>query len=196
MSDKETFNMIQVIYKTIIGFGIFYYMFIVETVGLNFAVKINFVTAFIAPIIGYFMNNFFIYLDILETQSFVSVGFFTAIVISTVGYLVTLKAGIDREDCKEYKYLKSIVYSGRFVVVLMLTYIAVLLSPILQSPFVGLYSQFDNINPDLFVYIIVGIYMALISLSATIISYGDIKKEACFKDLKEYEEKLEKSKNP
>ena len=175
------------VYITIIGF-ILYHIFITGRSGLDFAVKMNFIAALVAPVVALSISEY------LSTSSNVPVpliAFLTAVIIFTLGLLTTLKASDDNE-CKEYNYTSSIIGTGELVLIEMLMFLAVLMSPILQSPFVQLLNSVDpTLNPESGVYIIVGIYMAFISLSTSVISYMSEKERACYKSreqtVKDYE---------
>ena len=173
------------VYMTIICF-ILYHVFITERSGLDFAVKMNFIAALVAPVVALSISE---YLSIENNIPLIA--FLTAVIIFKIGLLTTLKAS-DDNDCKEYNYTSSIIETGKLVLIEMLMFLAVLMSPILQSPFVQLLNSVDpTLNPESGVYIIVGIYMAFISLSTSVISYMSEKERACYKSreqtVKDYE---------
>ena len=173
-------NLIEGIFFTFFLLYILYYIFVSERKGLNFALKMNFIGSFMAPIIGLFINNYLVSTGNIGEVYIYLVGLFTMIILFIINYLSTLKAGIDKKDCEEYKLTDSLINSSKAMLIYLLTFIAVLLSPILQYPFIEITKNFNQ-SPEYIMYSIVGFYLALVSLSTTIISYESNKKQSCVK---------------
>ena len=173
-------NLIEGIFFTFFLLYILYYIFVSERKGLNFALKMNFIGSFMAPIIGLFINNYLVSTGNIGEVYVYLVGLFTMIILFIINYLSTLKAGLDKKDCEEYKLTDSLVNSSKAMLIYLLTFIAVLLSPILQYPFIEVTKNFNQ-SPEYIMYSIVGFYLALVSLSTTIISYESNKKQSCAK---------------
>ena len=173
-------NLIEGIFFTFFLLYILYYIFVSERKGLNFALKMNFIGSFMAPIIGLFINNYLVSTGNIGEVYIYLVGLFTMIILFIINYLSTLKAGLDKKDCEEYKLTDSLVNSSKAMLIYLLTFIAVLLSPILQYPFIEITKNFNQ-SPEYIMYSIVGFYLALVSLSTTIISYESNKKQSCVK---------------
>ena len=53
-------NLIEGIFVTFFLMYILYYIFVSERKGLNFALKMNFIGAFMAPVIALFMNKYLV----------------------------------------------------------------------------------------------------------------------------------------
>ena len=160
-----------------------YYLFVSEIRGLNFALKANFLTSFLAPVVAYFFTSKFIG-ESLDTKTTLLIVFIlTGIIVLLIGTLTTAKAYIDDIDCKDNKirFKQSLVHASKLLLVCMLGFIAVILSPILQLPFTKLLGQHQTGDPQKFLYMVVGFYMAFISLSGTVISYMPASKESCKK---------------
>ena len=177
-------NLIEGIFFTSFLLYFMYYIFVSEIKGLNFALKMNFIGALMAPVIALFMNKYLVSSGAVSEIYIYLVGFFTMIILFIINYLSTLKAGLDKKDCEEYKLTDSLINSSKAMIIYLLTFIAVLLSPILQYPFIEITKNFNQ-SSEYIMYSIVGFYLALVSLSTTIISYESNKKQSCDKSDKD-----------
>jgi len=174
-----------------------YYLLFSERKGLNFAVKANFIAAFLAPVVSYFIISYTVD-SITDKVSVFGIFILTTVILTIISILTTMKAYIDNPDCdiQNIKYKDTLFHASKLVLVNMLTFIAVLLSPILQAPFTNILRYYQTQNPQKFIYLVVGFYMAFVSLSGSVISYMPAFKDSCKKtdtEIKlEYEEGTKK----
>jgi len=186
-------NVIEITGIAILSLVLIYYILFSEIRGLNFAVKANFISTFLAPIVSYFITTKLISDEFETSTSVLFIFTFTTIIIFTLGTLTTMKGYIDNPNCEmsNIRYYDAMKHALKLVLVCMLTFVAVLLSPILQVPFTKILSTYQTQNPQKFIYLIIGFYMAFVSLSGSVISYMPAAKESCEKtdtDIKlEYE---------
>ena len=165
----------------VISLYLFYYLFISEIRGLNFALKANFLVSFLAPVVSYFFVSKLIDENLETTTTLFIVFLLTSIIVFLLGTLTTAKAYLDNRDCidNEVRYKDSMILASKLLLVCMLGFIGVVLSPILQVPFTKILGQYQTGDPQKFLYMIVGFYMAFISLSGTVISYMPASKDSC-----------------
>jgi len=186
-------NVIEITGIAILSMVLIYYILFSEIRGLNFAVKANFISTFLAPIVSYFITTKLISDEFETSTSVLFIFAFTTIIIFTLGTLTTMKGYIDNPNCEmsNIRYYDAMKHALKLVLVCMLTFVAVLLSPILQVPFTKILSTYQTQNPQKFIYLIIGFYMAFVSLSGSVISYMPAAKDSCEKtdtDIKlEYE---------
>ena len=173
--------MFDTMFYIFLGLYFMYYLLISERKGLNFALKSNFIASFLAPIVSYFILFNLISDSIDINTRLIIIFILTGIIIFGVGVLTTMKAFIDNPDCENssIRYRLSLKHAGKLLLVCMLTFIAVILSPILQAPFTNILRNYQTENPQKFIYMIIGFYMAFVSLSGTTISYMAAYKESC-----------------
>ena len=173
--------MFDTMFYIFLGLYFMYYLLISERKGLNFALKSNFIASFLAPTVSYFIL-FNLISDTVDINTRIILIFiFTGIIVLGVGVLTPMKAFIDTPDCENssIRYRVSLKHASKLLLVCMLTFIAVILSPILQAPFTNILRNYQTENPQKFIYMIIGFYMAFVSLSGTTISYMAAYKESC-----------------
>jgi len=186
-------NLIEGIFFTFFLMYIIYYIFVSERKGLNFALKMNFIGAFLAPIIGLSINDILVNNNWVSSINIYIVCVITMFILFIINYLSTIKAGLDKNDCDEYNLVDSLVNSNKALLIYLLTFMAVMLSPTLQYPFIELSSNFPENRPEFIMYSIVGFYLALVSLSTTVISYESNLKKSCVNSDTDIVLKYEKS---
>ena len=185
-------NVIEITGIAILSLVLIYYILFSEIRGLNFAVKANFISTFLAPIVSYFITTKLISDEFETSTSVLFIFTLTTIIIFTLGTLTTMKGYIDNPNCEmsNIRYYDAMKHALKLVLVCMLTFVAVLLSPILQVPFTKVLSTYQTQNPQKFIYLIIGFYMAFVSLSGSVISYMPAAKDSCEKTDTEIELKF------
>ena len=171
----------------ILAVYLLYYLLFSEVSGINFALKANFLTSLLAPVVSYSIISKFTS-ELTESTTIIFLVFvLTSIIIFLVGVLTVAKAYIDNESCEDatIRHEHTIIHASKLLLVCILTFIAVLLSPILQLPFTKLFSNFQLGDSYKMMFMIAGFYMSFVSLSGTVISYMPASKDACKKSNKE-----------
>ena len=178
-----------------------------ETSGYNFALKVNLIANFFAPMLAYNIAEMLgIGFVLSPTRAFMFEFIFilvlTFFIIYTIAILSLYKAAggdvtslVDNEDtanrtktsCSSFKISSALKHGLKIAFGGILTFFAVANMPSLQQPFVKIASKYSD-NSIRIVYSIIGFYMALVSLSTVSLTYFPAIEEGCKMNDKELED--------
>jgi hypothetical protein len=182
-----------------------------ETSGYNFALKVNLIANFFAPMLAYNIAEMLgIGFVISPTRAFMFEFIFilvvTFLIIYTIAILSIYKAAggdvtslVDNEDtenrtktsCSSFKITSALKHGLKIAFGGVITFFAVANMPSLQQPFVKMASKYSD-NSIRIVYSIIGFYMALVSLSTVSFTYFPAIEEGCKMNEQELEDAFSK----
>jgi len=178
-----------------------------ETSGYNFALKVNLIANFFAPMLAYNIAEMLgIGFVISPTRAFMFEFIFilivTFLIIYTIAILSIYKAAggdvtslVDNEDtenrtktsCSSFKMTSALKHGLKIAFGGVITFFAVANMPSLQQPFIKIASKYSD-NSIRIVYSIIGFYMALVSLSTVSFTYFPAIEEGCKMNEQELED--------
>jgi len=182
-----------------------------ETSGYNFALKVNLIANFLAPMLAYNIAEIFgIGFVLSPTRAFMFEFIFilvvTFLIIYAIAILSIYKAAggdvtslVDNEDsenrtktsCTSFKISSALKHGLKIAFGGVITFFAVANMPSLQQPFIKIASKYSD-NSIRIVYSIIGFYMALVSLSTVSFTYFPAIEEGCKMNEQELEDAFSK----
>jgi len=152
------------------------------TGGFNFSLKINFMANFFAPLVAFILvNTLGISIEPLRLVCILGIA------LSIIYFIAVLtmynSAGGQRPNktkCKNYNITSALKNALTILFGALITFAVVSNFEALRRPFINILSKNStNYSPEMIVYGIIGLYMALVSLSTTSLSYFPALTEGC-----------------
>ena len=182
----------QTILYIVIPISVVAYFLMSDTTGYNFALKVNFIANFMAPLLAYtavsLLNIPYLFSDTKSTMlEFGVIAVLTFGIVYTIGAISMYKAAKDasvpgsegKRTCKSYKMSSAMLHGTKIAAISLLTFTVVSFVPMLQKPFSKITQQMGVEDPQRTAYGIIGFYMAFMSLSGTSLAYFPALEEGC-----------------
>jgi len=182
----------QTILYIVIPVAVVIYLLLGDTTGYNFSLKVNFIANFFAPLLAYMMASSIGIMFIFSEQKnplfeFILIGIVTFMIVYTIASISMYKAAKDKtipgteskETCKNYKMSSAMKHGLKIAIISMITFVIVVMFPMLQKPFVKITKRMGVENPQKIAYGIIGFYMAFMSLTGTSLAYFPALEEGC-----------------